>query len=99
MGDVDVPVVGGDLSDPAFDFRPFDFHGSSAVPTHQVVMVVLGVTQAIASLAVVASHDIDGAGLSQRSELVVDGRESDILTSVPQLGKQLLRRPEPVRSA
>lgn len=82
MRDVAKPVVGGKLGNPALDFRPFDFDGSSTLPAHHVVVVVLALTEAIASLAVVTAHHVHDARLRQRSKLVIDGGESDILAAV-----------------
>ena len=55
VGDLEKAVPLACPGGPAFDFWSFDFDGSTAVPTDEVVMVVTGGAATVASFAVIAS--------------------------------------------
>ena len=87
-------MAGRDPGRPAFDLWSLDLDGPPAVPAYQVVVVVLGIAAAVASLAVVTSEGVDVTGVGQ--EPVVDSREPDVLAPGAQLGEELLGGAEPV---
>ena len=84
------------LRRPAFDFWSFDFDGSAAVAADEVVVVLVAGAATVASFAVIASEGVELAGVGERSHLVVDGGEGDVLALSLELGVKLLSGAEPV---
>ena len=81
---------------PAFDFWSFDFDRGAAVAADEVVVVLAAGAAPVAGFAIVTSQGVELAGVGERSDLVVDGGEGDVLTLGLELGVKLLSRAEPV---
>ena len=75
---------------PAFDLWSFDFNGAATVAADKVVVVLASGAAAVARFAVVASQGVEFTHVGERSDLVVDGGESDVLASGLELSVKLL---------
>ena len=96
MGDVDKAVFLASFGGPAFDLWSFDFDGGTAVAAYQVVVVFVTGAAAVAGFAVIASQCVELAGVGERSQLVVDGGEGDVLALGLELGVKFLSGAETV---
>ena len=90
MRDLEETVLFACLGGPAFDFWSFDFDGNSAMAADEMMVMIAAGATTVPSLAVVASKGVELAGIGQRSHLVVDGREGDVLALGVELGVELL---------
>ncbi len=96
MGDVEKAVLLARLGRPAFDLWSFDFDDGAAVAADKVVVVLVAGAAAVAGFAVVTSKGVELAGVHERSDLVVDGGEGDVLALGLELGAKFLSGAETV---
>ena len=90
MCDIEKAVFLASSGGPSFDLWAFDFNGAATVAADKVVVVLASGAATVASFAVVASQGVEFTGVGQRSDLVVDGGESDVLASGLELSVKLL---------
>src|SRR5262245_16444975 len=82
-------VFDSDALSPAFDRRPVDLDGRSTRPAHQMV-VVPAAAPAVHLLAGGGTHHVDIAGLGERLQCAVDGRQPQVLAAFAQHRVQFL---------
>ena len=90
MGDVDEASFGGDLLGPALDCSTGNLDGPAADPAQQVVVVAGTATSPVEDLAFGRPHRVDEPGVGKHAQLVVDGRQTDVLAAPTQRLVQFL---------
>jgi hypothetical protein len=88
--DVGEAVLLANFGGPAFDLWSFDFDGGAAMAADEVVVVLVAGASAVAGFAVVASQGVELAGVSERSDLVVDSGQGDVLAQGSEFGVEFL---------
>jgi len=96
VGDIDETMRLSRLCGPALHLRAFHFNGNPAVPADQMVVMALAIAPAIADFAVVAAQGVELASIGERTDLVVDRRQCDVLALGEKLGVQFLRGTESI---
>lgn len=96
VSDVDKAMLLARFGGPAFDLWSFDFDGGAAVAADEVVVVVVAGASPVAGFAVVASYGVEVTGVGERSDLVVDGGQGDVLALGLELGVKFLSGAETV---
>lgn len=96
VSDIDKAMRLASFGGPAFDLWSFDLDGSAAMAADQVVMVVVAGASPVAGFAVVASDGVELTGVGERSYLVVDGGQGDVLALSLELGVKFLSGAETV---
>jgi hypothetical protein len=66
---------------PLFDFWAFNLDGAPAEPADEVMVVAVGRAAPVQGLAVIASERIQLPAVGESTELVVDGRQGDVLAA------------------
>jgi hypothetical protein len=94
VGDIDEAVRLSRLCGPALYLRAFHLDCKPAVPADQMVVMAIAIAPAIASFAVVAAQGVELPGVGERTDLVVDRRQCDVLALGEQLGVEFLRGTE-----
>jgi hypothetical protein len=93
--DVDEAVFRGDGGCPAFNRLTLHLDGAAASPADQVVVVVLGVAASVERLAVLGTQHVDPPDVDEGLQVPVNGRQTDAVAPLPQLGVQVLRTAKP----
>jgi hypothetical protein len=96
VSDIDKAMLLASLGGPAFDLWSFDLDGGAAVAADEVVVVVVAGASTVADFAVVASYGVELTGVGERSYLVVDGGQGDVLALGLELGVKFLSGAETV---
>ena len=96
MSDIDKAMRLAGFGGPTFDLWSFDLDGSAALAADEVVVVIIAGASSVADFAVVASDGVELTSVSERSYLVVDGGQGDVLAFGLELGVKFLSGAEPV---
>ena len=97
VADLGEAVLGRHGGGPFLDGWAGHLLGATALAADEVVMVVLDRAPAVGGLAVTGAQDVHLAGVGERLQVAVDGRQADALALRPELLVQGLRAGETVR--
>src|SRR5439155_6860901 len=92
--DVLEPSGPGDGLGPPLDLGPFELHGPAARPADQVMVVGLGGAPPVDGLAAPRAEHVDRPPVCKQGQVPVHRGQSDPAAPLPQLGVDLLGRPE-----